>query len=110
MGIYAGTGEKRERSPPLSPADVAIATNLTEAEVSRAAPVEISLLMAERPGTRAEQIAASCSRLAKSSRRRKSSPSSTIDAAVKRYASGVIATPIQNGPTIAAVGPSKLED
>jgi len=117
LGIYAGTGESEagEIAAVIAGEMQAIATNLTEAEVSRArAQLKVSLLMGmERPGTRAEQIAGQLFALGRvQSAVEIVAQLDAIDAgAVKRYAASVIADAnLQNGPTIAAVGPvGKLE-
>jgi predicted Zn-dependent peptidase len=117
LGIYAGTGESEagEIAAVIAGEMQAIAGNLTEAEVGRArAQLKVSLLMGmERPGTRAEQIAGQLFALGKvQSAAEIVAQLDAIDAAtVKRYAARVIAdAAIQNGPTIAAVGPvGKLE-
>ena len=117
LGIYAGTGENEagEIAAVIAGEMQAIAVNLTEAEVSRArAQLKVSLLMGmERPGTRAEQIAGQLFALGRvQSAAEIVAQLDMIDAAdVKRYASGVMADAnLQNGPTIAAVGPvGKLE-
>jgi len=117
LGIYAGTGEKEagEIAAVIAGEMQAIASNLTEAEVSRArAQLKVSLLMGmERPGTRAEQIAGQLFALGRvQSAAEIVAQLDAIDAgAVKRYAASVIAgANLQNGPTIAAVGPvGKLE-
>ena len=112
LGIYAGTGESeaQEISAVIAGEMQAIASNLTEAEVSRArAQLKVSLLMGmERPGTRAEQIAGQLFALGRvQSAAEIVAQLDAIDAAqVKRYAARVIeGANVANGPTIAAVGP-----
>ncbi|HWA68785.1 MAG TPA: pitrilysin family protein [Rhizomicrobium sp.] len=108
LGIYAGTGEKEagEISAVIAGEMAAIASALSEAEVSRArAQLKVSLLMGmERPGTRAEQIAGQLFALGRV--QSAAEIVAQLDAigadAVKGYAARVMEA---GAPTIAAIGP-----
>jgi predicted Zn-dependent peptidase len=113
VGVYAGTGEQEaaEIAPVIAGEMAAMAANANESEIARAkAQLKSSLLMGlERPGNRAEQIAASMFAYG-----RVVSPEEIIRkldavdiAAVRAFAARVMTTV---APSVAAIGPvTKLE-
>jgi predicted Zn-dependent peptidase len=113
VGVYAGTGENEaaEIAPVIAGEMAALAENANETEVARAkAQLKSSLLMGlERPGNRAEQIAASMFAYG-----RVVTPEEIIRkldavdvAAVRAFGARIMTTA---APSVAAIGPvTKLE-